>query len=568
MKKTIRLLFFIIFPNLLWAQFGRLIPDSSFNFTSTVTRSSFVTNKVITTNNNRIICAGAVTYTNSVGTVINSDFGISRFLPNGTIDSTFGYNGYLTINNGFTDEAFWHIENFDSGFLVIGYYNNANNNGWFYKAPGGDCFIIKIDQSGNLDLSFGTNGVKYISLSPKLNIADIKFNQNNDIFLLINQMPYFGYTDKGKIIKLNSHGVLDTNFGALGVATLPIYLPQSMNILADKSFVVLAADTSQQLPYGFSNSQPGAWQSSHLCKSDSLGNIDYTFGTNGKKLVSYNNTGFVVRTAVAFGTGFYMFGDEGFISDTSYHRNYLYKFDNLGSLDNTFSGDGRLNVRICNSTDNYNWPIYNQTMKIFNNDLFLCGATEIYAANCIRKSIVRIDGTGIQDTTLGIYKFSPEPVFDRHLEDSTYHNLFTCFEFSLWNDICMQNDGKIIAAGTSFKYDSTTSIPNGNIVSRLIPLNTITGIANHENQINENHQTIIKIYPNPCYLQTTVQTNHVLKNATITLYNTFGQIVKQIKNVSEQTIVLHRDNLINGIYFLKLTQNNNTIHLEKLVIVD
>ena len=317
MKKTTTLLLFLILSNLLLAQSGILLPDSTFNYTATVTRKSFVTNKVITTSNNRILCAGSVTYTNSTGAIINSDFGMSRFLPNGAIDSTFGTNGYLIINNGFSDEAFWHIENFDSGYLVIGYYNNASNNGWFYAAPGGDCFMIKIDPSGNLDLSFGNNGVKYITLSPKFNIADIKFNQNNDIFLLINQMPYFGYTDKGKIIKLNSHGVIDINFGSLGTASMPIYLPQCMNILPDKSFVVLAVDTSQQLPYGFSNSQPGAWQSSHLCKLDSSGNIDYSFGINGKKLIAYNNTGFVIRTSTSYDTGFYKFGDEGFISDTS-----------------------------------------------------------------------------------------------------------------------------------------------------------------------------------------------------------------------------------------------------------
>ena len=566
MKKATIILFFLILKNLFWAQIGRLIPDSTFNYTSTVTRSSFVTNKVIATSNNRILCAGSVTYTNSSGSIVNSDFGISRFLPNGTIDSTFGTNGYLVINNGFTDEAFWHIENFDSGFLVIGYYNNANNNGWFYQAPGGDCFMIKIDQSGNLDLSFGSNGIKYLSLNPKFNIADIKFNSNNDIFLLINQMPYFGYTDKGKIIKFNSHGVMDVNFGTMGTATLPIYLPQSMNILSDKSFVVLAADTSHQLSYGYSNSQPGAWQSSHLCKLDSSGSIDTNFGVNGKKLVSYNNIGFTVRMGSGFGSGFYMYGDEGFISDTNYHRNYLYKFDNSGTLDNTFSGDGRLLVRVFNSADNYNWAIYNKAMKILNNDLYIFGSSEIYSMNCQRKSIIRVNSVGIQDTTIGTYKFSPEPVFDQQLEDSTYHNPFACFEFSQWNDICMQNDGKIIAAGTSFEYDTTiTSIPNGNIVSRLIPSSIVTGIKNDG---VENLQTNIKLYPNPFHSQTTIQVNHILKDATLTLYNSYGQVVKQIKNISEQTIILNRDNLTSGIYFVKLTRGANIISVNKLVIID
>ena len=82
MKKTTTLLLFLILSNLLLAQSGILLPDSTFNYTATVTRKSFVTNKVITTSNNRILCAGSVTYTNSTGAIINSDFGMSRFLPN------------------------------------------------------------------------------------------------------------------------------------------------------------------------------------------------------------------------------------------------------------------------------------------------------------------------------------------------------------------------------------------------------------------------------------------------------------------------------------------------------
>jgi hypothetical protein len=209
-------------------------------------------------------------------------------------------------------------------------------------------------------------------------------------------------------------------------------------------------------------------------------------------------------------------------------------------------------------------------MKIFNNDLWLFGSTEIYAMNCIRKSIIRISVNGVQDTTLGNYHFSPEPVFDQHLEDSTYTTPFTCFEFSQWNDIDMQNDGKIIAAGNSSKFgDSTiTTIPNGHIVSRLIPTNIITGLNMFENQTNEKSHITIKIYPNPFNWQTTIQVDHVLKNATLTLYNSYGQQVGQMKSISGQTIILHRDNLVNGLYFLKLTQDNKIVSVNKFVITD
>ena len=60
----------------------------------------------------------------------------------------------------------------------------------------------------------------------------------------------------------------------------------------------------------------------------------------------------------------------------------------------------------------------------------------------------------------------------------------------------------------------------------------------------------------------------ILNNATLTVYNSFGQAVAQIKNISEQAITLHRDNLASGLYFIRLTEENKTISVDKLVITD
>ena len=86
--------------------------------------------------------------------------------------------------------------------------------------------------------------------------------------------------------------------------------------------------------------------------------------------------------------------------------------------------------------------------------------------------------------------------------------------------------------------------------------------------INENEISKIKIYPNPFSTQTTLQTDNFLKDATLTVDNCFGQAVKQIKNIAGQTVVLSRDNLPRGMYFLRLTENNKTLTVDKLVITD
>ncbi|HBS87847.1 MAG: hypothetical protein A2W91_10970 [Bacteroidetes bacterium GWF2_38_335] len=78
----------------------------------------------------------------------------------------------------------------------------------------------------------------------------------------------------------------------------------------------------------------------------------------------------------------------------------------------------------------------------------------------------------------------------------------------------------------------------------------------------------ITIYPNPFSVETILQSNQVLKNAEVTLYNSSGQVIKQISNISGQSVSIQRDKLPGGLYFIQLTQNGILFATEKLVIID
>ena len=80
--------------------------------------------------------------------------------------------------------------------------------------------------------------------------------------------------------------------------------------------------------------------------------------------------------------------------------------------------------------------------------------------------------------------------------------------------------------------------------------------------------SLISISPNPFSSQTVLRANILLHNATLTVYNYYGQTVKQIKNISGETITISRDNLENGLYFISLTQDNKVFSTGKLVITD
>jgi hypothetical protein len=85
---------------------------------------------------------------------------------------------------------------------------------------------------------------------------------------------------------------------------------------------------------------------------------------------------------------------------------------------------------------------------------------------------------------------------------------------------------------------------------------------------NKNISNDFRLYPNPFSSQTTLQTDNILRNATLTVVNCYGQVIKKMGNISGQTVTLFRDNLPSGLHFIHLTENNKILAVAKLVIVD
>lgn len=81
-------------------------------------------------------------------------------------------------------------------------------------------------------------------------------------------------------------------------------------------------------------------------------------------------------------------------------------------------------------------------------------------------------------------------------------------------------------------------------------------------------KNFMQIFPNPFCTQTILQTDNYFKNASLTVHNSFGQTVKEIKNIYGHTITLYRDDLPNGIYFILMTQDEKIISTNKLIITN
>ena len=78
----------------------------------------------------------------------------------------------------------------------------------------------------------------------------------------------------------------------------------------------------------------------------------------------------------------------------------------------------------------------------------------------------------------------------------------------------------------------------------------------------------LTVQPNPFSTETMLLSSSTLINATITLYNSLGNSVKSITNVYGNAVVISRDKLPGGFYFIQLKQVNEMSLIKKLIISD
>jgi len=84
----------------------------------------------------------------------------------------------------------------------------------------------------------------------------------------------------------------------------------------------------------------------------------------------------------------------------------------------------------------------------------------------------------------------------------------------------------------------------------------------------DKYEKHIQVYPNPFYSETTLQMDGFFKVATLIVYNSYGQAVKQLENLSGKTITFNRGNLPSGLYFIRLMDETTVLATDKLVITD
>ncbi|EDP74721.1 hypothetical protein [Hydrogenivirga sp. 128-5-R1-1] len=232
-------------------------------------------NSIAIDGNGRIIITGTSFNGN------NNDMVIWRYNSDGTLDISFGNNGFVVHNNAAGgnshDWGFSVTTDSQNKVLVTGTSHNANNN---Y-----DMVIWRYNSNGTLDNSFGNNGIVVHDNAAGGNGDDI----GSSIVVDSNgKIVVAGYSSNGSnndmvIWRYNSDGTLDNSFGNSGI----VVHNNAAGGNSDDVGVSIVVDNQGRILITGSSKNSNGDRDMAVWRYNPNGTLDNTFGNNG--IVVRNN---------------------------------------------------------------------------------------------------------------------------------------------------------------------------------------------------------------------------------------------------------------------------------------
>ena len=253
--------------------------------------SSPYSTKIILQPDNKIIQAGTIYSTST------SDFFVLRYKANGTLDSAFGTNGktITQVGNSYSNATDAALQ-IDGKIVVIGNTNTNTN--------GSDFAIVRYNNDGSLDNSFGTGGKLISTIGTGNDYANgLAIQPDGKIVIAGSSDDNKGF-EAFAVARYQSNGNPDNSFGQNGkiISHYGHYIDsikgkyfgqyyyesaREVVIQTDGKIVVAGQSYSHECDldyYGGAYCQPVF----AMVRYNSNGSVDSTFGKNGKVADSLN----------------------------------------------------------------------------------------------------------------------------------------------------------------------------------------------------------------------------------------------------------------------------------------
>jgi uncharacterized delta-60 repeat protein len=238
-------------------------PDTSFGVDGQVTTAIGLgagASDLVLQPDGKIVLAG------SAGEGSTRDFALARYNADGSLDSSFGTDGTITTPIGSGNDIATALARQPNGKLVAaGFSDNGSN--W-------DFALARYNADGSLDTTFDGDGKVTTAIGSNEDRASALALQR-DGKLVAAGWSYNGSNYDFALVRYNENGSLDTSFGAGGKVTT------ALGPNHDLSFALARQPDGKLVAGGFSESPADVPNTFILARYQANGSLDSSFGAAG-----------------------------------------------------------------------------------------------------------------------------------------------------------------------------------------------------------------------------------------------------------------------------------------------
>ncbi len=241
------------------------IPDTTYNDDGTYI-GSFGSGNTI--GNNLVYLSDGTILVAGVTEDIDNKAFIARLTPEGFLDTTFGENNdgmTLVVVDGDNVENTDVVFSSDGSIFLVNTFTDISGDN--------NSNILKFTPDGELDVTFGDQGVSELQITEAVHIKAISLLSDSKILAA-------GYDEESggnsaTLLRFNEDGTVDSTFGTNGILKLTV---EGQSSLQDIVYV----DDNNLYLIGFANKgTPGTFNNTFVVKMDENGSVDSGFGTGG-----------------------------------------------------------------------------------------------------------------------------------------------------------------------------------------------------------------------------------------------------------------------------------------------
>jgi uncharacterized delta-60 repeat protein len=262
-----------------------------------------------------------------------TDFILARFNEDGTPDTTFGVEGQVTteVSPGNGTEYARAVAIQPDGKLIVAGESSPNFAGNFVA-------LVRYNVDGTLDTTFSGDG-KVVELALPGRAFAVALQPDGKIVVAGDTSEIGSTTDFGDVLvaRFNVDGSLDNGFGSTGARIFDVTSATDMArsvVIQPNGFIVVSG-----VPITTSGDVPTA-----VARLDASGNLDPSFGTGGKLMISTARIGYGLALQPD-GKLLLAGGTQGFPSSFA-----LGRLNTDGSWDSSFGNGGAVTTSLTHST--------------------------------------------------------------------------------------------------------------------------------------------------------------------------------------------------------------------------